>query len=152
MSSSTLWPSIYQVIKRHPTAVVASVALHGVLLVLLSLSLSSSEIPEQPKPQATTVKAVVVDAKKIDDELNRRKQVEQDKTQQALAKKKKIAEEKKRQAELKRKKEAEKKRQAELKRKKEAEKKSAAQKPSARRSSKLNVNARKSKSAWLHSR
>ena len=65
MVSSSLWPSLYQVMKRHPTAVAASVVLHVVLLVMLSFSLSSSKVPEQPKPQASTVKAVVVDAKKL---------------------------------------------------------------------------------------
>ena len=126
MASSSLWPSLYQVMKRHPTAVVASVALHIVLLVMLSLSLSSSKVPEQPKPQANTVKAVVVDAKQVDDELKRRKQVEQDKIQQALAQQRKIEEEKKRKAAL-AKQEAEKKRLAALKRKQEAEKKRKAE-------------------------
>lgn len=64
MASSSLWPSVYQLVKRHPKAVAASVGLHVVLLTLLSLSLTSSEIPEQPKPQASTIKAVMVDAKK----------------------------------------------------------------------------------------
>ena len=42
MSSDSLLPSMYQVIKRHPKALVASIGLHIVLLVLLSLSLISS--------------------------------------------------------------------------------------------------------------
>jgi len=135
MASSSLWPSLYQVMKRHPTAVAASVVLHVVLLLLLSLSLSTSEIPEQPKPQANTVKAVVVDAKQVDDELKRRDQAEQNKVQQALAIQRKNEEEKKRKAAQK-KKEAENKRQAELKRKKEAETKRLAE---AERKKKLEV-------------
>ena len=119
MASSSLFSSMYQVIKRHPTALALSVGLHVVLLVLLSLSLSSSEVPDQPKPQVDTVKAVVVDAKKFDDDLKRRKQAEENKLQQALAQQKKIEQEKKRAAELKK--------QAELKRKQEAEKKRLAQ-------------------------
>ena len=126
MQSTSLSQGIIDAVKRHPKAVIASVGLHVVLLVLLSLSLSSSEIPEQPKPQANTVKAVVVDAKKVDDELRRRKQAEQDKIQQALAKQRKIEQEKKRKAELK-KKEAERKKQAEMKRKRDAEKKRKAE-------------------------
>jgi colicin import membrane protein len=126
MQTTSLSQGIIEAIKRHPKAVIASVGLHVVLVVLLSLSLSSSEIPEQPKPQANTVKAVVVDARQVDDELRRRKQAEQDKVQQALAKQKKIEEEKKRKAEL-AKKEAERKKQAELKRKREAEKKRKAE-------------------------
>ena len=126
MQSTSLSRGIIEAVKRHPKAVILSVGLHVVLLVLLSLSLSSSEIPEQPKPQATTVKAVVVDAKQVDDELKRRKQAEQNKLDQVLAKQKKIEEEKKRKAELK-KKEAERKKQAELKRKREAEKKRVAE-------------------------
>ena len=76
MQSERLLPGIIEAIKRHPKAVIASVGLHVVLLVLLSLSLSSSEIPEQPKPQASTIKAEVVDARKVDEELQRRKQAE----------------------------------------------------------------------------
>ena len=72
MASSSLWPSMYQLIKRHPKAVAASVGLHVVLLTLLSLSLTSSEIPDQPEPQASTIKAVLVDANKIDDERKKR--------------------------------------------------------------------------------
>ena len=72
MASFSLFPGLMQVIKRHPRALAASVALHVVLLVLLSLSLSSSEIPNQPKPQANTVKAVLVDAKQVEDELKQR--------------------------------------------------------------------------------
>ena len=109
MSSERLLPGIIEAVKRHPKAVIASVGLHVVLLVLLSLSLSSSEIPEQPKPQASTIKAEVVDARKVDEELQRRKQAEQRKVQQALDKQRKIEEEKKRQAALK-KQEAERKR------------------------------------------
>ena len=126
MQSTSLSQGIIEAVKRHPVAVIASVGLHVVLLVLLSLSLSSSEVPEQPKPQANTVKAVVVDAKKVDDELRRRKQAEEDKVQQALAKQKAIEEEKRRKAEQ-AKKEAERKKQAELKRKQEAEKKRQAE-------------------------
>lgn len=126
MQSTSLTQGIIEAIKRHPVAVIASVGLHVVLLVLLSLSLSSSEIPEQPKPQVNTVKAVVVDAKQVDDELRRRKQAEEDKVQQALAKQKAIEEEKRRKAEQ-AKKEAERKKQAELKRKQDAEKKRQAE-------------------------
>ena len=115
-----------QAIKRHPRALVASVALHIVLLGLLSLSLTSSEIPDQPRPQANTVKAVVVDARKVDEELKRRRQAEDNKVQQAQAKQRKIEQEKKRKAALK-KKEAESKKQAELKRKREVEKKRLAE-------------------------
>ena len=85
MASNRMLPGIYEAAKRHPGAVIASVGLHVVLLVLLSLSLSSSEVPEQPKPQASTVKAVVVDAAKVDEELKRRKQAEQMKFQHAEA-------------------------------------------------------------------
>jgi len=111
-----------QAIKRHPRALVASVALHVVLLGLLSLSLTSSEIPDQSRPQANTVKAVLVDAKKVDDELKQRKQAEENKVQQALAQQKKTEEEKKRKAALKQE-ESKRKKQAEIKRKQEAEKK-----------------------------
>jgi colicin import membrane protein len=126
MASPSLFAGLIQVIKRHPRALAASVVLHVVLLVLLSLSLSSSEVPDQTKPQVQTVKAVLVDASQVDDELKRRQQAEEDKVKQALAQQRKIEEEKKRQAELK-KKEAEKKKQAELKRKQEAEKKRQAE-------------------------
>ena len=126
MASNRMLPGLYEVARRHPGAVIASVGLHVVLLVLLSLSLSSSEIPEQPNPPASTVKAVVVDAAKVDEELERRKQAEQDKLAQALAEQRRIEQQKKRQAELKRQ-EAERKKQAELERKREAEKKRQAE-------------------------
>lgn len=129
---------MYQVIKRHPAALALSVGLHVVLLVLLSLSLSSSEVPDQPKPQVDTVKAVVVDAKKFDDDLKRRKQAEENKVQQALAQQKKIEQEKKRAAELKK--------QAEVKRKQEAEKKRLAQ---AERKKKQSEEAEKKRLAAL---
>jgi len=115
-----------QAIKRHPRALVASVALHVVLLGLLSLSLTSSEIPDQSRPQANTVKAVLVDAKKVDDELKQRKQAEENKVQQALAQQKKTEEEKKRKAALKQE-ESKRKKQAEIKRKQEAVKKRLAE-------------------------
>jgi colicin import membrane protein len=126
MASSSLFSIMRQAIKRHPRALVASVALHVVLLGLLSLSLTSSEIPDQSRPQADTVKAVLVDAKKVDDELKQRKQAEENKVQQALAQQKKAEEEKKRKAALKQE-ESKRKKQAEIKRKQEAEKKRLAE-------------------------
>ena len=118
--------SFIEVVKRHAKAVVASLVLHVGLLIFLSISLSTSEVHKPASPKAQTVKAELVDTKKIEAEKKKREQ-EELKKQQAIAKQKKLEEEKKRQAELKKKQEAEKKKQAELKRKQEAEKKKQAE-------------------------
>ncbi len=130
MNSSGLWQNI----KANPVILVAVIGLHLVVIILLSINLSSSEVPEISASTKKTVKAVIVDVAKIEAEAKKLKQAEEKKKQQALAQQKKIkkeaekvrkqqAAEKKRLVALKKKKAAEKKRQTELKKKKVAEKK-----------------------------
>jgi colicin import membrane protein len=114
-------------IKKHPRILAVAIGLHIVILVLLSISLTSSEVPKNSTPARSTVKAVVVDEKKIEAEVKKLKKVEDKKQQKKLAEQKKV----KREADKARKKlEAEKKKliafkkkQAEEKKKVEAERK-----------------------------
>ena len=132
MNSSGLWQSI----KANPVILVAVIGLHLAVIVLLSINLTSSEVPEVSAPTKKTVKAVIVDVAVIEAEAKKLKQAEEKKKQRALAQQKKIkkeaekarkqlAEEKKRLAAIKKKQVTEKKRLAELKKKKVAEKKKA---------------------------
>lgn len=121
-------------IKAKPIVLLAAIFLHFVLIVLLSLNLSSSEIHKPATSTRKTVKAVVVDAAKIDAEVKKLKQAEADKKKKALSQqqkikqqqevaKKKLAAEKKRLADIKKKQVAENKRLADIKKKNLAEKK-----------------------------
>jgi colicin import membrane protein len=133
MNSSGLWRDI----KSNPLILIGVIAFHLVLVVLLSMNLTSSEVPEVSAPTKKTVKAVVVDASKVEAEVKKLKQAEEKKKQQALAQQKKIKKEankarkqleaeKKRLAALKKKQADEKKRLAALKKKKAAEQKKKA--------------------------
>jgi colicin import membrane protein len=132
MNSSGLWQSI----KANPVILLAVIAFHFVLIILLSINLTSSEVPDAPASTNKTVKAVMVDVAKIEAEAKKLKQAEEKKKQQALAQQKKIKKEaekakkqleaeKKRLAALKKKQVDEKKRLDEIKKKKAAEKKKA---------------------------
>jgi colicin import membrane protein len=109
-------------IKKNPVILGAAIGLHVVVLVLLSISLTSSEVPKVSAPARSTVKAVVVDEKKIEAEINKLKKAENKEQQKKLAQQKKI----KREADKARKKlEAEKKKLAMLRKKQAEEKKKA---------------------------
>ncbi|MCK5001885.1 MAG: cell envelope integrity protein TolA [Gammaproteobacteria bacterium] len=121
-------------VKKKPIVLLAVIALHFVLIVLLGVNLSSSEIHKPASSDKKTVKAVVVDAAKIEAEAKKLKQAEDKKKKKNLAQQKKIkqqqdkakkqlAAEKKRLADLKKKQVTEKKRLANLKKKNLAEKK-----------------------------
>ena len=125
---------LFNDIKAKPVVLVAAIALHFVLIILLGVNLSSSEIHKPASSDKKTVKAVVVDAAKIEAEAKKLKQIEDKKKKQEKAKQKKIkqqqdkakkqlAAEKKRLAGLKKKQTAEKKRLADLRKKNLAEKK-----------------------------
>lgn len=129
-------PGLWQSIKANPVILVAIIGLHLAVIVLLSINLTSSEVPEMSASTKKTVKAVIVDVAVIEAEAKKLKQAEEKKKRQALAQQKKIkketekakkqlAAEKKRLAALKKKQATEKRRQAELKKKKAAEKKKA---------------------------
>ena len=113
--------SLWQDIKAHPKAMLVSIALHLVLLVIVTVSLNYTTTPTLPvhKP-VKTVQAVVVDAAQVDAELNKLKSAEQNKKQKEEARKKRLQDEA---AIAQQKRRDEEKRLAELKRKqKQAEK------------------------------
>jgi len=125
---------LFNDIKAKPVVLLAAIALHFVLIILLGVNLSSSEIHKPASSDKKTVKAVVVDTAKIEAEAKKLKQIEDKKKKQEKAKQKKIkqqqdkakkqlAAEKKRLADLKKKQATEKKRLADLKKKQTAEKK-----------------------------
>ena len=90
MMESGLW---YQ-IKNSPVALGISIALHVILLVLLSVSLTHTSAPTLPsKPEVKTVQAVVVDASEVDRELKKLKQAEQQKKNQELSRKQRLEKE-----------------------------------------------------------
>ena len=118
-------------IKAKPIVLLAAIALHVVLIIMLSINLSSSEVHRPASTTKKTVKAVVVDAAKVEAEAKKLQQAEEDKKraeqkrlkQEQDAAKKKIADEKKRLDDIKKKQANEKKRLEELKKKNLAEKK-----------------------------
>lgn len=135
MNSSSLWHDI----KANPLVLVAVIGLHLVVIILLSINLIGSKVPEVSALTKKTVKAVVVDARKIEAEVKKLKQAEEKKKQQVQAQQNKITKEadkvrkqleaeKKRLATFRKKQATEKKRLTELKKKNEAEKKIAAEK------------------------
>lgn len=113
-------------IKKKPVVLFVVIALHLVLFIMLGVNLTSSEIHKPASSDKKTVKAVVVDSKKIDDESNKIKKSEiekekKEKEQQEKVKKK-IAEEKKKQEKIKKKLAEEKKQLEAIKKKKAVEK------------------------------
>lgn len=112
--------SLFNVIREDPKAFILSLALHVVLLVLLSVSVGSFHTPTPKQQSVETVKAVVVDSAAVKAEMDKIKQAEQKKKQNEQARQKRLAD-KARQAKNKRKQEE--KRLADLKRKQAEEKK-----------------------------
>jgi len=137
MSSSGLWHDI----KAKPLALVVAVGLHVVVFALLSINLVSSEVHRPNVKKKNTVKAVVVDAARVDAEFEKIKlaekkkqdnnQAKQNKLEQKAKKakqqvrdeKKRLATLKKKQAELKKQQKSEAKRISNLKIKHEKEEK-----------------------------
>ena len=79
MNDSALW----QLLKRHPVAIVLSIAVHLILLAILGLSLSHSNSPTTPKhTPVKTMEAVVVDAGAVKAEAEKLKRADQHKKQE----------------------------------------------------------------------
>lgn len=113
-------------IKANLLTLIVVIGLHLVIIILLSLNLISSEVPEVSALTKKTIKAFVVDADKVEVEAKKLKQVEEKRSRQVLAQQNKIKKEadkarKQLQAEKKRLAALKKKHQAELKKKKTAE-------------------------------
>lgn len=119
-------------LKENPVVLAVAIGLHVVILVLLSVSLTSSEVPKNSAPPRSTVKAVVVDEKKVQTEIKKLEEKENKDLKKKLAEQKKLkneAEKARKQVETEKKKLAElKKKQAEEKKKAELEKKQVAEK------------------------
>jgi len=113
--------SLWHQIKTNPLALGASVLLHVLLLVIVSVSLNySSHITKPAGAKVKTMQAVVVDASQVDAEAKKLKQAEQRKQHQEAQRKKKA------QSELnaaRKKRQQEERRLAELKRKQAKQKK-----------------------------
>ena len=118
---------LFNDVKKKPVVLLAALALHFILIVMLGVNLSSSEVHKPASSDKKTVKAVVVDAAKIEAEARKLKQVEEKKKKKDRAQKEKVkkqlAAEKKRLANIKKKQTAEKNRLVDLKKKNLAEKK-----------------------------
>lgn len=102
-------------IKQHPKALWLSIALHVVLLIIVTVSFNSTSEPKLPKvAKVKTVQAVVVDAKVVDRELNKLKQAEKNKRNKEDNRKKRLQQDAKKAKQTRRKEE---KKLADLKRK-----------------------------------
>lgn len=107
--------SFWQGLKNNPKALGASIVLHIVLLIILGVSLNHTSTPKLPsKPKVDTVQAVVVDAAKVDKELEKLKASEANKRKKEESRKQQLERDAKKAREKRRKEE---KRLAELKRK-----------------------------------
>lgn len=83
--------ALLQEIRRHPLAMMVSVALHVVLLIILTVSLDHTSAPKLPaQPVVKTVQAVAIDASQVDAELKQLKLAEQRKLQQEQSRKKQL--------------------------------------------------------------
>jgi len=114
-------------VKKKPIVLLAVIVFHFILIILLGVNLSSSEVHKPASSDKETIKAVVVDIAKIEAEANKLKQADDKKKKKNLEQKEKVkkqlAAEQKRLADIKKKQTIEKKRLDDLKKKNLAEKK-----------------------------
>lgn len=109
---------MWDVLRRNPVTLGIAVLMHVALVVLLVVGLDWLR-PEKPKPaKVNVVQARVVDAEKLQSEVDKIKAAERNKQAEAAAKRKK---EEQRLAEIERKRKDEKKKLAELEKKRKAE-------------------------------
>lgn len=113
-------------VKKKPIVLLAVIAFHFFLVVLLGVNLTNSEVHQPASSDKKTIKAVVVDVAKIEAEAKKLKQADEKKKKKNREQKEKIqkqlAAEKKHLADLKKKNLAEKKRLESVKKKAEEEK------------------------------
>lgn len=81
---------LWREIKDHPKVMWLSIALHVLLLVLLSVSLTHNAPKLPSKPTVNTVQAVVVDSARVNTELEKLKQIELNKLKKEESRKKKL--------------------------------------------------------------
>jgi colicin import membrane protein len=83
--------SLISQIKNHPRFFFLSIAVHVILLVIVTISLSDPSAPKLPvAKKVDTVKAVVIDASVVKQEIQKIKQAEEKKRNQKVAQKKKL--------------------------------------------------------------
>ncbi len=140
--------SLIAQIREHPLMLTLSILLHLILLAILAVSLSHTQAPKMPQSKKIdTVKAVVIDASVVEQEVKKLRQAEENKRNEKLAEQKRLeqkaqdAEKKRRQeekrlADLKRKQEQQKREQAQLKREQELKAKQLAEKQKAEKARK----------------
>ena len=105
---------LWREIKDHPGAIWLSIALHVILIVMLSFSMVHNAPKLPSKPTVNTVQAVVVDSVRVNTELEKLKQIEVNKRKKEESRKKKLEKDVKKAREARKKEE---KRLAELKKK-----------------------------------
>ncbi|MCK4705286.1 MAG: TonB C-terminal domain-containing protein [Gammaproteobacteria bacterium] len=114
-------------VKKKPIVLLAVIVFHFILIILLGVNLSSSEVHKPASSDKETIKAVIVDVAKIEAEANKLKQADDKKKKKNIEQKEKVkkqlAAEQKRLADIKKKQTIEKKRLDDLKKKNLAEKK-----------------------------
>ncbi len=117
-------------LRRHPRAIVFSLLLHGLVIVLAVLEFSGEPVKPVVSKRGVvdqTIKAEIIDQKKLGQREHNIKQQQQQKRLQQLAEKRKQELHRKKALERKKKAEAEKKRKAEAAAKKQAEAKKKAE-------------------------
>jgi len=93
-------------IKQHPKAMWISIALHLLLLIIVTVSFNDSSAPQLPKvAKVKTVQAVVVDARVVDAELNKLKKAQQNERNKEVNRKKRLQKEAKKAKDARRKEE-----------------------------------------------
>jgi len=118
--------SLISQIKNHPRFFFLSIAVHVILLVIVTISLSDPSAPKLPvAKKVDTVKAVVIDASVVKQEIQKIKQAEEKQRNQEVAQKKKLDREVKKAREQRKKEE---KRLADLKLKEKKRKQALAKK------------------------
>lgn len=126
--------SLISQIKKHPRFFLLSVAVHVILLVIVTISLSETSAPKMPiAKKVDTVKAVVIDASVVKQEIQKIKQAEDKKRKQQVAQKNKLDREVKKAREQRKKEE---KRLAKLKSKEKKRKQALAKKEKSERDAK----------------
>ena len=126
--------SLISQIKNHPRFFFLSIAVHVILLVIVTISLSDHSAPKLPMTKKVdTVKAVVIDASVVKQEIQKIKQAEEKKRNQKVAQKNKLDREVKKAREQRKKEE---KRLANLKLKEKNRKKELAKKEKSERDKK----------------
>ena len=126
--------SLISQIKNYPRFFFLSIAVHVLLLVIVTISLSDPSAPKLPAAKKVdTVKAVVIDASVVKQEIQKIKQAEEKKRNQKVAQKKKLDKEVKKAREQRKKEE---KRLANLKLKEKKRKQTLAKKEKSERDKK----------------